>query len=189
MRVIDLRGCVPENVKLKIIRCPVGTFRRGHSRGNDAPGVGQSDAGVERIAARPQIPSIPISGGDLFVANENSGTAGEYTTSGTTVNASLISGLQTPLASPSVRRRNHRAVRWWAWARQLSGCGAAVSSSELHWRELGENLQRNLQRFLQYPERFAHEALGLNSKAVHRAYAKRALMKIPSLEDYEQRAA
>jgi hypothetical protein len=28
-----------------------------------------------------------------------------------------------------------------------------------------------------------------NSKAVHRAYAKRALMKIPSLEDYEQQAA
>jgi hypothetical protein len=27
-----------------------------------------------------------------------------------------------------------------------------------------------------------------NSKAGHRAYAKRALMKIPSLEDYEQRA-
>jgi hypothetical protein len=24
---------------------------------------------------------------------------------------------------------------------------------------------------------------------VHRAYAKRALMKLPSLEDYEQRAA
>jgi hypothetical protein len=40
-----------------------------------------------------------------------------------------------------------------------------------------------------YPERFAQEALGHNSKAVHRAYAKRALMKIPSLEDYEKRAA
>ncbi len=40
-----------------------------------------------------------------------------------------------------------------------------------------------------YPERFAQEALGHNSKAVYRAYAKRALMKIPSLEDYEQRAA
>jgi hypothetical protein len=39
-----------------------------------------------------------------------------------------------------------------------------------------------------YPERFAQEALGHNSKAVHRAYAKRALMKIPSLEAYEQRA-
>jgi len=40
-----------------------------------------------------------------------------------------------------------------------------------------------------HPVRFAQEALGHNSKAVYRAYAKRALMKIPSLEDYEQRAA
>ena len=39
-----------------------------------------------------------------------------------------------------------------------------------------------------YPERFAQEALGHNSKAVHRAYAKRASMKIPSLEDYEKKA-
>jgi hypothetical protein len=43
-------------------------------------------------------------------------------------------------------------------------------------------------RRLLYPERFAQEALGHNSKAVHRAYAKRALMKIPSLEDYERQA-
>jgi integrase len=40
-----------------------------------------------------------------------------------------------------------------------------------------------------YPERFAQEALGHNSKAVHRAYAKRALVKLPSLEDYEHKAA
>ncbi len=40
-----------------------------------------------------------------------------------------------------------------------------------------------------YPERFTQEALGQNTKAVHRAYAKRALVKIPSLEEYEQRAA
>jgi hypothetical protein len=39
-----------------------------------------------------------------------------------------------------------------------------------------------------YPERFAQETLGHNSKAVHRAYAKRALMKLPSLEDYERQA-
>ncbi|HEV2210246.1 MAG TPA: tyrosine-type recombinase/integrase [Verrucomicrobiae bacterium] len=37
-----------------------------------------------------------------------------------------------------------------------------------------------------YPERFAQQALGHNSIAVHRAYAKRALVKIPSLEDYER---
>jgi hypothetical protein len=33
------------------------------------------------------------------------------------------------------------------------------------------------------------QALGQNSKAVHRAYAKRALMKLPSLENYEKKAA
>ena len=37
------------------------------------------------------------------------------------------------------------------------------------------------------PERFAEEALGQASKAVHRAYAKKALMKLPSLEDHEKR--
>lgn len=39
-----------------------------------------------------------------------------------------------------------------------------------------------------YPERFAQEALGHNSKAVHRAYARKALVKVPSLEDYERQA-
>jgi integrase len=36
-----------------------------------------------------------------------------------------------------------------------------------------------------YPERFAQEALGHNSQAVHRAYAKRAQVKVPSLEEFE----
>ena len=38
-----------------------------------------------------------------------------------------------------------------------------------------------------YPERFAQEALGHNSKAVHRAYARRAQVKIPPLSEYERR--
>jgi hypothetical protein len=38
-----------------------------------------------------------------------------------------------------------------------------------------------------YPERFAQEALGHNSIAVHRAYAKRAKMKLPSLGEYEKK--
>ena len=37
-----------------------------------------------------------------------------------------------------------------------------------------------------YPERFAQEALGHNSQAVHRAYAKRAKVILPSLEAYEE---
>ena len=39
-----------------------------------------------------------------------------------------------------------------------------------------------------YPERFAQEALGHNSKAVHRAYARKAKVKLPSLESYEKQA-
>lgn len=40
-----------------------------------------------------------------------------------------------------------------------------------------------------YPERFAQEALGHNSKAVHRAYARKAKVLVPSLESYEQHMA
>jgi integrase len=40
-----------------------------------------------------------------------------------------------------------------------------------------------------YPERYAMAALGHNSKAVHRAYAKRAAVEVPSLEEFEVRAA
>ena len=39
-----------------------------------------------------------------------------------------------------------------------------------------------------YPERFAKEALGHESNAVHRAYAKRAKVEAPPLEDYEKMA-
>jgi hypothetical protein len=36
-----------------------------------------------------------------------------------------------------------------------------------------------------YPERFAQLALGHNSKAVHRAYAKKAQVTLPPLEEHE----
>jgi integrase len=41
-------------------------------------------------------------------------------------------------------------------------------------------------RALAYPERYAAEALGHNSKAVHRYYSKNANVKIMSLEEWEQ---
>jgi integrase len=40
-----------------------------------------------------------------------------------------------------------------------------------------------------YPERFAQEALGHNSKAVHRAYARQAKVIVPALEVYEHQLA
>lgn len=39
-----------------------------------------------------------------------------------------------------------------------------------------------------YPERFAQDALGHNSKAVHRAYAAKAKVIVPALEEYEKEA-
>jgi integrase len=36
-----------------------------------------------------------------------------------------------------------------------------------------------------YPERFAQQALGHSSRAVHQAYAKRARVRVPTLEEYE----
>jgi integrase len=38
-----------------------------------------------------------------------------------------------------------------------------------------------------YPERFAQESLGHNSKAVHRAYARKAQVVLPPLEEYERK--
>jgi hypothetical protein len=37
-----------------------------------------------------------------------------------------------------------------------------------------------------YPERFAQQALGHNSKAVHHAYSKHAEVPVPSLDDWEK---
>jgi len=37
-----------------------------------------------------------------------------------------------------------------------------------------------------YPERFAQQALGHNSKAVHHAYSKHAEVTVPSLDDWER---
>jgi hypothetical protein len=46
-----------------------------------------------------------------------------------------------------------------------------------------------MRRLARYPERFAQEALGHQSKAVHRAYARNAQVVIPTLEDHERKLA
>ena len=75
---------------------------------------------------------------------------------------------------------NSRAAEFNRRCRLLGLKGVSLHSYRYAWAERAKTVG--------YPERFAQEALGHNSKAVHRAYAKRALVKIPSLEEYEQRA-
>jgi integrase len=76
-------------------------------------------------------------------------------------------------------RTGDRATEFRQRCRQLKIEGVTLHSYRYAWAERA--------KIAGYPERFAQEALGHNSKAVHRAYAKRALVKIPSLEDYEKR--
>jgi integrase len=77
-------------------------------------------------------------------------------------------------------RAGDRSTEFASRCRQLGIKGVTLHSYRYAWAERAKTVG--------YPERFAQEALGHNSKAVHRAYAKRALMKIPSLEEYEQKA-
>ena len=76
-------------------------------------------------------------------------------------------------------RAGDRATEFCSRCRQLGIKGVTLHSYRYAWAERAKTAGM--------PERFAQEALGHNSKAVHRAYAKRALMKIPSLEDYEKK--
>jgi integrase len=79
-----------------------------------------------------------------------------------------------------VCRRETRATEFKLWCRQLGIQGVTSHSYRYAWAQRAKTCGM--------PERFAQEALGHNSKAVHRVYAKRVLMRIPSLEDYEQKA-
>jgi integrase len=76
---------------------------------------------------------------------------------------------------------NARAAEFYRRCKLLKITGISLHSYRYAWAERAKTCG--------YPERFAQAALGHNSKAVHRAYAKRALMKLPSLEEYEQKAA
>ena len=77
-------------------------------------------------------------------------------------------------------RAGDRATEFGQRCRRLDIKGVTLHSYRYAWAERAKTAG--------YPERFAQEALGHNSKAVHRAYARRALVKIPSLEEYEQNA-
>ena len=77
-------------------------------------------------------------------------------------------------------KESDRAKAFIRRCRLVRVAGVSLHSYRYAWAERAKTVG--------YPERFAQEALGHSSKAVHRAYAKRALVKIPSLEEYEKRA-
>ncbi len=77
-------------------------------------------------------------------------------------------------------RSSDRATEFRQRCDGLGISGVSLHSYRYAWAERA--------RKCGYPERFAQEALGHNSKAIHRAYAKRAQITLPSLEQYERNA-
>jgi integrase len=75
-------------------------------------------------------------------------------------------------------RSGDRATEFGQRCRGLGIKGVSLHSYRYAWAERA--------RTSGYPERFAQEALGHNSKAVHRAYAKKAQVLVPSLEEFEK---
>ena len=73
----------------------------------------------------------------------------------------------------------HRASLFQRACRRVGVEGVSLHSYRYAWAERAKKAG--------YPERFAQEALGHNSVAVHRSYAKKAKVELPPLEDYEQK--
>jgi integrase len=88
------------------------------------------------------------------------------------------SGFLFPKLAP--KEEKHRAKEFRRRCEGLGIKGVSLHSYRYAWAERA--------RTAGYPERFAQEALGHNSKAVHRAYSRKAQVIVPSLEDFEKRA-
>jgi integrase len=94
----------------------------------------------------------------------------------------ILSGLpKTGPLFPTLidKKEKHRAKEF---RRRIDGLGitdVSLHSYRYGWAERAKQAG--------YPERFAQLALGHNSKAVHRAYAKKAQVLLPPLEEYERK--
>jgi len=96
--------------------------------------------------------------------------------------AEILRGL--PTSGPLFPRlfamdEKHRASLFQRACRRVKVTGVSLHSYRYAWAERA--------RTAGYPERFAQEALGHASKAVHRAYAKKAKVELPPLEDFEKK--
>ena len=80
---------------------------------------------------------------------------------------------------PHIKRSsaNHRSAEFRRRCRIARIAGVSLHSYRHAWAQRA--------KVCGYPQRFAQEALGHNSRAVHEAYAKGALVILPALDEYE----
>lgn len=90
-----------------------------------------------------------------------------------------VTGLLFPKLSQCTS--SNRAARFAKVVKRCGIVGVSLHSYRYAWAERA--------KMAGYPERYAQEALGHKSKAVHRAYARKARVELPPLEEYEKRCA
>jgi integrase len=96
--------------------------------------------------------------------------------------AQVLSELpKTGLLFPALARihERHRSKMFIKRLATVGITGVSLHSYRYAWAERAKAAG--------YPERFAMQALGQSSKAVHRAYARKAQVMVPALEDYEKK--
>jgi integrase len=76
---------------------------------------------------------------------------------------------------------NHRAAEFRRRCRVAGVTGISLHSYRHAWAQRAKASG--------YPQRFAQEALGHSSRAVHEAYAKGAFVVCPALDEYEATTA
>jgi integrase len=84
---------------------------------------------------------------------------------------------------PTIKRTsaNHRSAEFRRRCRVAGIIGVSLHSYRHAWAQRAKACG--------YPQRFAQEALGHSSRAVHEAYAKGAFVVCPALDEYETAAA
>jgi len=81
---------------------------------------------------------------------------------------------------PNIKKTsaNHRAAEFRRRCRVAAVAGVSLHSYRHAWAHRAKTCG--------YPQRYAQEALGHSSRAVHEAYAKGALVVLPALDEYEE---
>jgi len=81
---------------------------------------------------------------------------------------------------PNIKRTspNHRSAEFHRRCRVAGITGISLHSYRYAWAQRAKACG--------YPQRFAQEALGHSSRAVHEAYAKNVIVVLPALDQYEQ---
>jgi integrase len=112
---------------------------------------------------------------------QKTGSLAQFTISGTL--EKVLQQLPTTgvlFPNLSTWSESDRASRFRRRCHKTGVSGVTLHSYRYAWAERA--------KVVGMPERFAQAALGHNSKAIHRAYAKKAIIIAPSLEDYEKKA-